>query len=72
MDSIPLQFQAEFEALFEKQCGVFLVNVLERKYPHAATNFVRQWLFPAFHLTRVPETSVGRHISQDVGIILLA
>ncbi|MCX5883889.1 MAG: integron integrase [Deltaproteobacteria bacterium] len=40
--------------------GVFLMNTLEQKHPHAATKFVRQWLFPAKNLTRVPETKEYR------------
>ena len=40
--------------------GVFLVNELERKHPHAATKFVWQWFFPAKNLTRVPETKEYR------------
>jgi integrase len=36
--------------------GVFLINALEKKYPNAAKDFVRQWFFPALQLTRVPAT----------------
>ena len=46
--------------LDRKYAGVFLVNALERKYPHAATKFVWQWVFPALNLTRVPETKEYR------------
>jgi integron integrase len=46
--------------LDKKYAGVFLVNALERKYPHAATKFVWQWFFPAVNLTRVPETKEYR------------
>ncbi|MEW6219525.1 MAG: integron integrase [Thermodesulfobacteriota bacterium] len=45
----------------ERGCaGVFLVNALERKYRHAAREFVWQWLFPARSLTRVPESGEMR------------
>jgi integron integrase len=37
--------------------GVFLVNALERKYRHAAREFVWQWFFPAKQLTRVEKTN---------------
>lgn len=40
--------------------GVFLVNALEKKYPKAAREFIWQWLFPAFQLTRIPETGEQR------------
>ena len=34
--------------------GVFLPHALEQKYPHAAKEWVWQWLFPAIELTRLP------------------
>ncbi|MFZ2959720.1 MAG: integron integrase [Candidatus Ozemobacteraceae bacterium] len=41
----------------EADCaGVFLVDSLEKKYPHAAKEFIWQWFFPAITLTYVPET----------------
>jgi integron integrase len=46
--------------LTRKYAGVFLVNVLEKKYPKAAKEFIWQWLFPAKDLTRVPETGEYR------------
>jgi site-specific recombinase XerD len=36
--------------------GAFLDNLLERKYPKAAKDFVWQWFFPQQSLTLVPET----------------
>lgn len=58
--------------------GVFLVNALEKKYPNAAKEFIRQWFFPAVQLTRVPttgelrryylhETQVQKAIKEAVG-----
>ncbi|MBF0408701.1 MAG: integron integrase [Candidatus Riflebacteria bacterium] len=36
--------------------GVFLINALDKKYQKAAKEFRWQWLFPASHLTKIPET----------------
>jgi hypothetical protein len=48
---------------------VFLVNALEQKYLHAATEFVRQWFFPAMNLTRIPETKeYRRHHLQETQV----
>ena len=46
--------------LDRKYAGVFLVNALEKKYPHASREFIWQWFFPAIYLTRVPETKEYR------------
>jgi len=67
-ETILPELKAHYESLKDlhqrdldrKYAGVFLVNALERKYPHAAKNFVWQWFFPAKHLTRVPETKEYR------------
>ena len=40
--------------------GVFLVNALESKYTHAATEFIWQWFFPAKQLTYVQKTEEYR------------
>jgi len=36
--------------------GVFLDNLLEKKYPSAAKDFIRQWFFPQKTLTPIPGT----------------
>lgn len=36
--------------------GVFLVNALEKKYKHAAKEFIWQWFFPAKQLTYLQKT----------------
>ena len=36
--------------------GVFLVDLLEKKYPTAAKDFIWQWFFPQKSLTPVPDT----------------
>jgi integron integrase len=40
--------------------GVFLVNVLEKKYKHAAKEFIWQWFFPAKQLTYLQKTEEYR------------
>ena len=40
--------------------GVFLVNALERKYTHAAKEFIWQWFFPAKQLTSLQKTEEYR------------
>jgi integron integrase len=40
--------------------GVFLVNALERKYKHAAKEFIWQWFFPAKQLTYLQKTEEYR------------
>jgi integron integrase len=58
--------------------GVFLINALEKKYPRAAKEFIRQWFFPAVQRTRIPatgelrryhlhETLVQKAIEEAVG-----
>ncbi|WP_459945513.1 tyrosine-type recombinase/integrase [Desulfocastanea catecholica] len=48
--------------------GVFLVDSLEKKYPAAAKDFIRQWFFPQKGLTPIPGTKEHRryhlHVSQ--------
>jgi integron integrase len=46
--------------LEQDYAGVFLVNALEKKYPHAAKEFIWQWFFPAKQFTYVPETGEYR------------
>jgi integron integrase len=48
--------------------GVFLPGSLGKKYPKAAREFSWQWVFPAIHLTRVPETGELRrfHIHETI------
>ncbi len=67
-ETILPELRAHYESLKDlhqydmdrKFAGVFLVNALEQKYSHAATNFVWQWFFPAKNLTRIPETKEYR------------
>jgi len=40
--------------------GVFLVNALEKKYRHAAKEFIWQWFFPAKQLTYLQQTEEYR------------
>jgi integron integrase len=64
--------------LGRKFSGVFLMNVLEKKYKNAAKQFIWQWFFPAKQLTYVKaageyrryhlhETHVQRAIKKAVG-----
>jgi integrase len=54
--------------LAAKYAGVFLVTMLDKKYPNAAKEFVWQWLFPAVDLTRVPATGEYKryHLHETV------
>ncbi len=40
--------------------GVFLDNLLEKKYPSAAKEFIWQWFFPQKTLTQIPGTKERR------------
>lgn len=60
MPELTKQFEA-VAALHQRDCdagynGVFLYNLLEKKYKNAAKELVWQWFFPAKELTMVPET----------------
>jgi integron integrase len=55
----------KIKALHEKDLasgysGVFLDNLLEKKYPSAAKEFIWQWFFPQKSLTHVPGTGEFR------------
>ncbi|MBF0501793.1 MAG: tyrosine-type recombinase/integrase [Candidatus Riflebacteria bacterium] len=46
--------------------GVFLVDLLGKKYPNAAKEFIWRWFFPDVQLTHVPETGeFRRHFFVD-------
>jgi integron integrase len=40
--------------------GVFLIDLLEKKYPAAAKEFIWQWFFPQKGLTLIPDTKERR------------
>jgi integron integrase len=67
-ETILPELRAQLEALKELHqrdlerdyAGVFLVNVLEKKYTHAAKEFIWQWFFPAKQLTYLQKTEEYR------------
>lgn len=52
-EAVGRQLEKDLEAGFT---GCFLFNSLEKKYKHAAKEFVWQFVFPAKTLTEIPET----------------
>jgi integron integrase len=67
-ETILPELRAQLEALKDlhqrdlerNYAGVFLVNVLEKKYRHAAKEFIWQWFFPAKQLTYLQKTEEYR------------
>jgi integron integrase len=67
-ETILPELRAQLEALKDLHqrdlerdyAGVFLVNALERKYKHAAKEFIWQWFFPAKQLTSLQKTEEYR------------
>jgi hypothetical protein len=61
-----IRFAGNSRALI-RLTSVFLPYTLERKYPKAAWNFVRQYVFPAKSLSKDPITGTIRrhHIHEN-------
>jgi len=75
LESLKHLFQRDLDRKFS---GVFLMNMLEKKYKNAAKQFIWQWFFPAKQLTYVKdageyrryhlhETHVQKAIKMAVG-----
>lgn len=64
MPELKRQFAA-VSSLYDKDLesgysGVFLFDSLEKKYPSAEKDFIRQWFFPQKELTPIPNTKERR------------